>query len=186
MIYNVSEDPVLIKKISLELWLLRSEVESNVKRLLEDGQNDPTNLVENYEKSIAENQSEVSPSQIINGSTFLSEVEEDKILLFSEKKLIIGQSIVINFLIPSPFKLHATITYCRKYQTKGNVIAVSKLPYRVQATFNLVEEAEIISIANFIESIKDIQGIKVKTEAIEEEIEEEIVQEVEGETPKPE
>ncbi len=192
MIYNASEDPVLIKKISLELWLLRSEVESNIKKLLEDGKNDPTNIVSDYNKSTTETQVEIRPSKIINGSTFLSEVQKDKILLFSEKKLIIGQSIVINFLIPSPFKLHATITYCRKYQTKGNVIAVSKLPYRIQAVFNLDEEAEKTSITNFLDSIKDIQGIRVKSE-VEEEVEEEELDseegsnaKVENEKPKPE
>ena len=174
MIHGSSTDPVNIKKISLKVWKLRSEVESLIKKQIESGEEDDlTKLSQEYSADDFENdenetseQSEddkltiiqrrpdLTRDEIIRAKTVLSEINIDKMFFFSASHFIQGESIVIEFLIPKNFVLNATILYCRPYNMKSRIISNDKMPFRVGIQFTFLKPGEKTLLRNFLESIE--------------------------------
>lgn len=212
-ILGASKHPVLIKKISLSLWLLRDEVEAIIQKRLELTENDEDKInldelsksysftleaqnlaqknIEETEKEekdsgedemaaalaeASESEEEVgetadTPSEgeiryieqrkpilnsekVINGSSFLAEINIDEMFLFSSKDFLIGQSIVIEFNIPRHFIINATVFYCRAYNMKSRIISHNPLPFRVGVKFSLSKAGERALLREFLQSIE--------------------------------
>jgi len=220
MIYRQSNDPVFLKKINIDVWLLRDQLEQiilsrleadpNIKnfddlieefapkskpnlRLLkfEDESDSETNT--NKKEASPDKQSEegnqeeekqnekskqeiksATPSEEINnkkevitqrlpnlpkdkinqGKTFLSEVHMDRMLFFSNKQFIEGQSIVIQFNIPQRFILNAEVLYSQSYSLKNRIISDSNMPFRICVQFTFLKSGERTLLRKFLEDIE--------------------------------
>ena len=201
MIYRQSTDPVFLKKINIDVWLLRDQLEQiilskldenpevtnfdhlieefapkekpNLRLLKFEEQNEENDKSEETSDTDAiKNDSEeddtspqkkeiitqripkLSSEKICQGRTFLSEIYMDKILFFSDRQFIEGQSIVIKFDVHEPFILNAEILYSQSYSLKNRIISDSNLPYRVYAQFTFLREGERTLLRKFLENIE--------------------------------
>lgn len=209
MIHHNSKDPVFIKKITLNIWKLRSEVEAIVRKKLEQNpelakSKDFEELIQEYTMKNLESQSEESPEGtpdlkvveegdepppddddkrensnveviqrhpdlsndlIYKARLMLSEISMFSVYFFCESPLTIGQSIVIDFLVPNRFVLNAEITYCRPFNMKSRIISKNKLSYRIAAEFTFLRNGERTLLRNFLKSIKpDISSAQSSSE----------------------
>ncbi len=201
MLYNTPNTPVLIKKIALKIWKIRSEIEAIIRNsVTEDKQIDLKNLQEKYEKITSSSNvvdGVVSPSgeteeisisaeanldtsdsamndiekdssgmivikqlrpdipenDLINASMLLSEIYMDTVFFFTEKNLLEGQIIAMEFLVPKKFILKAEIIYCRPYSRASRIIGKNRLPYRAYAKLILSEEGSRSMLREFLQSI---------------------------------
>lgn len=220
MIYNNSNDPVLIKKIPLHVWTLRDEIEAVIQARIESGQytkdNKPSveDLILEYatkkplekfveptakgglklvaeegeaeesseEESSEETDSEVEESaeeqveakpeeakapvdvvqrrpkltedKLYNGTLILAELEMSHLYFFTNKQFTVGQSIVVEFLIPKKFSLNLDVAYCRAFNLKSRIISSQNYRYRVAAKFTFLKEGERTLLRQFIKSVE--------------------------------
>lgn len=92
--------------------------------------------------------------KISYGFTLLSDVNMDNILTFTKKNFLIGQSIVVDFLIPQPFMMSAEIMYCHYFGMRSRIISENRPEYRAQCrfTYQLANERE--RLRSFLKSIE--------------------------------
>lgn len=117
------------------------------------------------------------PSQILNrpyerhapdldkisyGFTLLSDINMETILSFTKEKFLTGQSVVVEFLIPSPFMMMADVTYCHHYAMRSRIISSTKPDYRVQCKFTYELKEERANLREFLKSISPSTGEKKK------------------------
>jgi len=117
------------------------------------------------------------PSQILNrpferqapdldkisyGFSLLSDVNMDTILSFTKEKFLNGQSIVVEFLIPKPFRMMAEVTYCHHYAMRSRIISSTRPDYRVQCKFTYELKDERTNLREFLKSISPTTGEKKK------------------------
>ena len=221
MIHGNSKDPVLVKKIYLKIWTLRSEVEQVVKNLencedqavidavkkeyefkgplkaeagltlidggargeaapegeaseeaeaapeveSEDQQevaaseneeaNNPEEEASQVKAKIIQRGSEnLDPANIHHGVCVLGEISMDSLNLFTSRKFMEGQSIVIEFQVPKKFIVNAEVLYCRQFNDRSRIISENKLQCRVCARFTFLKEGERTLLRQFINSIE--------------------------------
>ncbi len=221
MIYNNSNDPVLIKKIPLHVWTLRDEIEAVIQARIESGQytkdNKPSveDLILEYatkkplekfveptakgglklvaeeegaegteeeagddeaEETTSEESSEeeveakaevakppvdvvqrrpkLSEDKLFNGTLILAELEMSHLYFFTNKQFTVGQSIVVEFLIPKKFSLNLDVAYCRAFNLKSRIISSQNYRYRVAAKFTFLKEGERTLLRQFIKSVE--------------------------------
>lgn len=192
MIHNKSTDPVLVKKISVNIWTLRDEVEAVLKKRAEQSSdiniddlkseyNQNPAVVYNEtdkqadegeqsdDKAIFQRRPQNIPSEkIYKGKFLLAEIEMDRIYFFSNKDFLPGQSIVLDFLIPNQFTLNADVVYCKAYNIQSRIISNNKLPYRVIAKFTFLRKGERTLLRRFMKSIEpDIEAAPIEEKATE-------------------
>ncbi|GEM_PF-3827479 len=200
MLYNTPNTPVLIKKIALKIWKIRSEIEAIIRNsVTEDKQIDLKNLQEKYEKItsssnvdgvaspsgeteeilisaednldtsdsatndiekdssgmivIKQFRPDIPENDLMNASMLLSEIYMDTVFFFTEKNLLEGQIIAMEFLVPKKFILKAEIIYCRPYSKASRIIGKNRLPYRAYAKLILSEEGSRSMLREFLQSI---------------------------------
>ncbi|MFY7994170.1 MAG: hypothetical protein ACOVP4_12815 [Bacteriovoracaceae bacterium] len=92
--------------------------------------------------------------KISYGFTLLSDVNMDSILTFTKKNFLIGQSIVVDFLIPQPFMMSAEIMYCHYFGMRSRIISEHRPEYRAQCrfTYQLANERE--RLRSFLKSVE--------------------------------
>jgi hypothetical protein len=139
----------------------------------EDGDSDSENTQDSSEDAtedqiviIEQKKPLLPPEQIVNGTSFLSEINIEEMFFFSGKEFLMGQSIVIQFNIPRKFIINATVFYCRLYNMKSRVISSNPLPYRIGVKFLLNKEGERTILREFLHSIEpDLENFTVNTTA---------------------
>tara|TARA_B100000886_G_C20402834_1_gene483388 strand:+ start:407 stop:1144 length:738 start_codon:yes stop_codon:yes gene_type:complete len=198
MIYRQSTDPVFLKKINIDVWLLRDQLEEIVITRLkqnpeeknfddlisefapkskpnlqllkfeeEDSKSSPEEDGVNVEDENSTNPSDknekivitqrlprLREEKICKGKTFLGEIYMDKILFFSDRQFIEGQSIVIKFNVHETFFLNAEVTYSQAFSLKNRVISDTNLPFRICATFTFLKDGERTLLRKFLENIE--------------------------------
>lgn len=92
--------------------------------------------------------------KISYGFTLLSDVNMDNILTFTKKNFLIGQSVVVDFLIPQPFMMSAEIMYCHYYGMRSRIISEHRPEYRAQCRFTYQLSHERDRLRNFLKSIE--------------------------------
>lgn len=97
---------------------------------------------------------ELDPEKVFLGTAVLAELDIDHLYLFTNKKFIAGQSIVIEFLVPKRFVVNADVIFCREYNMKSRIISDVKLPYRTGVNFTFLKEGERTLLRNFIKSVE--------------------------------
>lgn len=209
MIYRHSNDPVFLKKINIDVWLLRDQLEQiilsrlkadpNIKnfddlieefslkpkpnlRLLKfddseikveneddlSGEFSEKNKTESIHESELDSESigqqkkeiiiqrlpQLPDEKIHHGKTFLSEIYMDRMLFFSNKQFVEGQSVVIQFNIPQRFILNAEVLYSQAYSLKNRIISKSNMPFRVCVQFTFLKSGERTLLRKFLEDIE--------------------------------
>ena len=120
------------------------------------------------QKMISQHIPILTDEKIVNGSSFLSEISIDEMYLFSAKEYLVGQSIVLEFLIPRKFVINAIVTYCRVYNIRSRIISPNKLPYRIGVKFSFLKDGERSILREFLKSIEpDIPQEKSPSESEE-------------------
>lgn len=169
MIHGNSIDPVNIKKIDLNIWKLRDEIEALVREELSTDENfqetPPEQLAQSDEQKEEEQNGvkqaipllkrpPIEKEKLYFGKTILAEISIEKIFLFSSQEFLHGQSIVIEFLVPNHFIINAEVVYCKPHNMKSRIIGEKKLPYRVGARFTFIKEGERTNLRKFLQSIE--------------------------------
>lgn len=93
-------------------------------------------------------------SKVSYGFCLLSDINMQNILSFTKDKFLVGQSVVIEFLIPQNFIMTADVLYCNFYAIRSRVISTTKPDYRVQCKFSYSVQGERDNLRNFLKSIE--------------------------------
>jgi len=208
MIFRKSTDPIFIKKIALEIWGLRDEVEAIIDEKMSELGRDLTPEEVNqiklqYQKttvkptlvlvddvpaaeitatpetptaaaaaptlSVLEGQTgpasdgktyiNVEVPQLEEGKrsrarSVLSEINMDKMFLFSNECFIEGQSVRVRFLVPREFILTGIVHYCRVFSNSSRIISENRFPYRTAIRFTFDREGERTILREFLTSVE--------------------------------
>lgn len=120
-----------------------------------DGEAEPAQ--EAKSKSAAEvvqRRPKLKEDRIFNGTLILSELEMDHMYFFTNKEFTVGQSIVVEFLIPKKFSVNIDVIYCRAFNLKSRIISNQNYRFRVAAKFTFLKEGERTLLRQFIQSIE--------------------------------
>ncbi len=107
----------------------------------------------------------IAEDLITKGNLLLYDINIETIFFFSEKPFIIGQSIIIKFLVPSDFSLCAEVVSCSHYGIFSNVISDDIRPYRIYAKFTYLRRGEMMVLRNFLKSIEIPKNLKQQNDA---------------------
>lgn len=94
-----------------------------------------------------------SDTKITTSFSMISEINMDEVLLFSQKKFIHGQIIVLEPVLPHPFMLTAEVINCIDIGRKSRIISDSKPNYRMQVKLLYQFPEEKDRLRNFLLSI---------------------------------
>ncbi|MBT3235958.1 MAG: hypothetical protein HN353_08405 [Bdellovibrionales bacterium] len=94
------------------------------------------------------------PEKVGHAKAILSEIWIDHMLLFSSINFLIGQSVVVEFVVPQPFSLNGTISSCRVCNPKSRIISEQKLAYRIAIAFSFLKAGERSILRTFLGSIE--------------------------------
>jgi len=97
---------------------------------------------------------EVPDDKTAAGRAILSEIYMDQMYFFSSEEYLVGQSIVLEFLVPKKFIMNADVVFCRTYNMKSRIISKNRLPFRVGIKFTYLKEGERTILRNFVQSIE--------------------------------
>ena len=92
--------------------------------------------------------------QISYGFSMLADINMDWVLAFSKHPFTQGSSIVIEFLIPSPFTMNVEIMLCNRIAMKSRIISDTKPDYRVQCRYTFSHPGERSNLRRFLSSIE--------------------------------
>ena len=108
---------------------------------------------------------ELPADKISEGVCLLVDIDMQDILFFSKDYFIEGQSVVIEFMVPSKFNVIAEITRSVNYNLKSRIISESRPSYRLAARLKLVRPGDRTLMRKFLASIQpDIPKDKKKVE----------------------
>lgn len=93
-------------------------------------------------------------NKIYKGRTILAEINMNEMYFFASENFLVGQSVVLEFLIPKKFIVNADIIYCRTFNMKSRIISQNKMPFRVGVKFTFLKEGERTLLRQFVESIE--------------------------------
>jgi hypothetical protein len=112
-------------------------------------------------------------AKISYGFSMLSDIHMEETLVFSKHHFIMGQTVVVEFLIPNSFMMTAEVRVCNFIALKSKVISETKPNYRLQNRFNFHFAGERTNLRNFLLSIQpDLPASKPKkSDAPEESVE---------------
>ena len=88
------------------------------------------------------------------GFAIMNDIHMEDILIFSKKNFKLGESVVIEFLIPNRFILGAVISYTNYYGMRSRIISDSKPEYRIKADFTHGKIGERTELRSFLKSIE--------------------------------
>ena len=75
---------------------------------------------------------------------------------FCESSFLEGQEVLVEFQIPTKFKILGTVHYARRYAFRSTIIGRQNLPYRVYLTFNFAQDSDKIPLRNFLQHISTL------------------------------
>lgn len=97
---------------------------------------------------------DIPAEKIYNGTTVLTEMNMEEMYFFSNKSFLEGQSIVIEFMVPTRFVVNANVFYSRPYNHKSRIIRDNNLIYRVAVRFSFLKPGERTLLRKFVASIE--------------------------------
>src|SRR5690606_30804723 len=105
-------------------------------------------------KEIIQRRPKLEGERISSGTLILSELEMDHMYFFTNKQYTVGQSIVVEFMIPKRFSVNLDVIYCRAFNLKSRIISNQNYRFRVAAKFTFLKEGERTLLRQFIKSIE--------------------------------
>jgi hypothetical protein len=106
--------------------------------------------------------------KISYGFCFLSDINMDFMLNFTNDHFLKGQCVTIEFLIPGSFMMTADVTYCHNYAMRSRIISSTRPSYRIQCKFNFSIPGERNHLRIFLKSIEpsiNVDKKKIKKNA---------------------
>lgn len=103
---------------------------------------------------IIQRRPKLTEEKISSGTLILSELEMDHMYFFTNKQFTVGQSVVVEFMIPKRFSVNVNVAYCRAFNLKSRIISSQNYRYRVAAKFTFLKEGERTLLRQFIKSIE--------------------------------
>ncbi|MCT4641107.1 MAG: hypothetical protein N4A33_02345 [Bacteriovoracaceae bacterium] len=184
-IINKSNHPVLIKKIPVQIWTVRDEIEfaisqryiqqenpniddlkeyySAIKKEEQTQSSDNSEEQESKNSDAEENkdtiqqiQRSASKENTYDGRLFLADISSKGTLLFSEKRYLPGQNIVIKFQVKEPFVLSAEVKNVHHAGRNSKIIQAKKFDYRISCEFSFLCEGEKEDLISFLRSIDPV------------------------------
>lgn len=109
----------------------------------------------------------ISDEKVSGGILLLSDINMDQIRFFCHKEFVIGQTIMIEFILHGPLVLSAEIIHTNRFNISSRIIREEdkndpQCKYRVIANFKFIKKGERHFLRDFIASI---EPDKVKTKA---------------------
>ena len=92
----------------------------------------------------------------LKGFIFLSDVNMQEIMFFAKSDFLHGQSIVVEFCLPSNFSQTASVLKSSHITRNSKVISPNKPTHRIHATFQFRFEEERTRLRNFLKSIEPV------------------------------
>ncbi|MGK0367114.1 MAG: hypothetical protein ACI9QD_000248 [Thermoproteota archaeon] len=89
-----------------------------------------------------------------HGHTLLSDINLDTILTFTRHPYTIGQSIVIEFLIPQQFTMSAEVIACINISSRSSIISETKPRFRLMLDFTNIHAGERANLRAFLKSVE--------------------------------
>lgn len=124
-------------------------------------------------KIIQRTSASLPAENIVKGVSILSELSIESMAFFTNKPFLMGQSIVIEFMVPKKFVINADIVLCRPINIKSKIISTDKLSYRVIAKFTFPKQGERTVLRNLLKSVEpEVPAAPIKAKKISEEDEE--------------
>lgn len=90
------------------------------------------------------------------GFALLSDLDMDKILVFSKDTFTFGQNICIEFLIPKSFILSAEVNSSNHIGRTSKIISPTKPDYRISSQFSYLFDGERSNLRDFLRSIEPV------------------------------
>lgn len=103
---------------------------------------------------ITQRRPKLTEDKLFSGTLILSELEMDHLYFFTNKQFTVGQSIVLEFLIPKKFSINVDVAYCRAFNLKSRIISSQNYRFRVAAKFTFLKEGERTLLRQFIKSVE--------------------------------
>jgi hypothetical protein len=117
-------------------------------------------------EAVGQRRPNLEPGQMLKAMCFLSELNMDAIYFFCNDKMLAGQSVVIDFLVPNRFLVMAEIINCRPYNMRSRIISATPHPYRVAARPLFIKTGERTLLREFLETVEpDLDAIAAQQKA---------------------
>ncbi len=103
---------------------------------------------------IVQRRPKIDPDRLYGGTLVLAELEMDHLYFFTNKQFTVGQSIVVEFMVPKRFSMNVDVVYCRAFNMKSRIISNQNYRYRIAARFTFLKEGERTLLRQFIKSVE--------------------------------
>jgi len=124
-----------------------------------------SNVVSLYPKDLKMIERKV-PKNCGHGFIFLADLNMKNGLLFTSAPFTIGQTVVIEFLVPKRFFISCSISYCRNLSNNSNIISESRPKFRLYFNNILSYPGERTHLRDFLKSVEPeipVETIKALT-----------------------
>ncbi len=95
-----------------------------------------------------------SESKMSKGFCLLSDIQMDQIMVFSKETFIVGQNIIIEFMIPNSFSQLVQVVGTSNISRSSSIISDKKPDYRLQCIFMFKFPSERSTLRNFLKSVE--------------------------------
>lgn len=126
--------------------------EDTLKTASEDSEQEEQSTNHNVE--IIQRRPKIAEDRLYGGTLVLAELEMDHLYFFTNKQFTVGQSIVIEFMVPKRFSMNVDVVYCRAFNMKSRIISNHNYRYRIAARFTFLKEGERTLLRQFIKSVE--------------------------------
>ena len=181
MIYSNLNHPVEVRKIRLKIWKLRDELHCTVKQRLAQAKNNSSevnlsDLKQTYqsppaargtEQTSRENttSSEAKSSiarrlrpplpqnQLANGTLALLDLNMDTLACFCEQSFLIGQTVVVEFMVPNYFFVTGEVLEWCNYNMHTQIISNTRMAFRLHIKWVYHLPGERARLRRFLSSV---------------------------------
>lgn len=93
-------------------------------------------------------------NMVFNGELLLADLHMDQVILFTDRKFLQGQNIIIQFLITSPFVISGEVKQVVNFARNSKIIKEIKLDHRIQINCSLLFPNERSNLRDFLQSVE--------------------------------
>jgi len=92
--------------------------------------------------------------KITTGFLFLTDIQMDQVMLFSQGGFLQGQNVVVELLVPKPFNVLAEVLVSMNIGRNSKVLSPTKPEYRIHAKFNHKFPNDAENLRKFLKSVE--------------------------------
>lgn len=91
---------------------------------------------------------------IFQGELLLADLHMDQVMLFTDRKFLRGQNIIIQFMVTSPFVISGEVKHVVNFARNSKIIKEIKLDHRIQVECSLLFPDERSRLREFLTSVE--------------------------------